>query len=677
MADSTISQLPAALTISPVDFFAIDQGGVTKKATLGLLGSSVVFVAAGKIFTVNNTLTLAGTDGTTMTFPSTNASLARTDAAQSFAGLQTFTDGITTPAQVASTVATGSPPLVVASTTPVANLTTLNNALLAGSASQVFSGASATAAAHFVTKGQLNASSGADEIGFIQTGTGVNTRTLSSKDRDIYNVQDFYANGVSGAMVDLTGTVDSTVGLQNAFNASNTYGVPINAGPGTIKITAPIALPLSYQFYGAGNRQLTINQATANTSGFTSTSTGALSQQHSSLSGFTLQGAGIGTGISTGISLGLSGKSSIDCKINDISVNSFGLKGVELINQINADVKKLYVYNNGTYGLYTLGELAVPGSNAFNNFDMIWSYNHSFNVFCSVMTESILRRLYLYQDASFATLTHQIWLQNCLLNRITKADIQPQALAVANALDASGSTASVLIEATAAFANEVSGNVIERSMFGMAGTFANDAIQLGTAAGKVVYNSTVENNEFINLPGGKAHVNMLNESASSIRFNEARATTWGSTATDIVLNNPNGNTNNSPVYMKDLESWTATMTASTSGTITLSAATGTAFRAGHTVTISGQFAVSAISAPVGDLYINNLPYRCKSGAQYDVSVTVWAESMAGTAATELQGRIDNNTTSILIRRFAAGVAAACAGDVQATTVIRINATYFV
>lgn len=46
--------------------------------------------AAGKSLTVNNSLTLAGTDATTMTFPTTNATIARTDAAQTFTGVQTM-----------------------------------------------------------------------------------------------------------------------------------------------------------------------------------------------------------------------------------------------------------------------------------------------------------------------------------------------------------------------------------------------------------------------------------------------------------------------------------------------------------------------------------------------------------------------------------------------------------
>ncbi len=58
--------------------------GLTAGAVTGLS------VTAGKTLSVSNSLTLAGTDSTTMTFPSTSATIARTDAAQTFSGVQTF-----------------------------------------------------------------------------------------------------------------------------------------------------------------------------------------------------------------------------------------------------------------------------------------------------------------------------------------------------------------------------------------------------------------------------------------------------------------------------------------------------------------------------------------------------------------------------------------------------------
>ena len=56
--------------------------------------SGTIVVLAGKTFTVNNTLTVAGTDGTTMTFPATSSTLARTSGANTFTGSQTFTSAI-------------------------------------------------------------------------------------------------------------------------------------------------------------------------------------------------------------------------------------------------------------------------------------------------------------------------------------------------------------------------------------------------------------------------------------------------------------------------------------------------------------------------------------------------------------------------------------------------------
>lgn len=62
----------------------------------------------GKTLTISKTLTLDGTDSTTMTFPSTSATIARTDAAQTFTGIQTIPQIVNTPlaATVASNAAT-------------------------------------------------------------------------------------------------------------------------------------------------------------------------------------------------------------------------------------------------------------------------------------------------------------------------------------------------------------------------------------------------------------------------------------------------------------------------------------------------------------------------------------------------------------------------------------------
>lgn len=65
------------------------------KITLTAASSGATLtIADGKTLRADNTLTLAGTDGKTMTFPSTDATIARTDAAQTFTGLQTITTGL-------------------------------------------------------------------------------------------------------------------------------------------------------------------------------------------------------------------------------------------------------------------------------------------------------------------------------------------------------------------------------------------------------------------------------------------------------------------------------------------------------------------------------------------------------------------------------------------------------
>jgi len=53
-------------------------------------GTGVLTLGAGKTTAFNSTSTWTGTDAQTYTFPTTSATIARTDAAQSFAGAQTF-----------------------------------------------------------------------------------------------------------------------------------------------------------------------------------------------------------------------------------------------------------------------------------------------------------------------------------------------------------------------------------------------------------------------------------------------------------------------------------------------------------------------------------------------------------------------------------------------------------
>lgn len=66
---------------------------------------STLTIVDGKTLTVNNSIQLSGTDTTTMTFPSTSATIARTDAAQTFTGAQTFSGVVIQTAQTITVAA--------------------------------------------------------------------------------------------------------------------------------------------------------------------------------------------------------------------------------------------------------------------------------------------------------------------------------------------------------------------------------------------------------------------------------------------------------------------------------------------------------------------------------------------------------------------------------------------
>ena len=57
---------------------------------------STITVLDGKTLTANKSITLDGTDGTTMTFPTTSATIARTDASNMFTGTQNFDSLVST-----------------------------------------------------------------------------------------------------------------------------------------------------------------------------------------------------------------------------------------------------------------------------------------------------------------------------------------------------------------------------------------------------------------------------------------------------------------------------------------------------------------------------------------------------------------------------------------------------
>lgn len=81
-----------AMTTSPV-FTTPSLGAATATSINGntfTTGTYTLTGQAGKTLTFNGSITLTGTDAQTYTFPTTTATIARTDAAQTFTGVQTF-----------------------------------------------------------------------------------------------------------------------------------------------------------------------------------------------------------------------------------------------------------------------------------------------------------------------------------------------------------------------------------------------------------------------------------------------------------------------------------------------------------------------------------------------------------------------------------------------------------
>lgn len=103
-----VSGSVATATTTPA--ITLTLGAITPTSVNGLTittTTGTLTVTNGKTVAVTNTLTFSGTDSTVMTFPSTTASVARIDAAQTFAGTQTFSGTVNLTANGASVFSVG------------------------------------------------------------------------------------------------------------------------------------------------------------------------------------------------------------------------------------------------------------------------------------------------------------------------------------------------------------------------------------------------------------------------------------------------------------------------------------------------------------------------------------------------------------------------------------------
>ena len=101
-------------------------------------------------------------------------------------------------------------------------------------------------------------------ITYNQGSTGAATITQQTKNQQVVSVTEFYANGVSGALVDPTGAIDSTAGMQDALNT----GALVYAGKGTF-LYSGLTISAATRFMGAGENSTFLQCSAVNGTGVT------------------------------------------------------------------------------------------------------------------------------------------------------------------------------------------------------------------------------------------------------------------------------------------------------------------------------------------------------------------------------------------------------------------------
>lgn len=203
-------------------------------------GSYTLTGGASKTLTFNNTLTLAGTDSTTMTFPTTSASIARTDGGQTFTGTQNFAS-----LTASSAVATdGSKNLISVTNTGSGNNVLATSPTLV---TPTLGAATATSVAFSPTTGGIvgtttNDNAGSGFVGeytesVVASGSAVSltsgtakdltTLTLGAGDWDVTLTMQF-TGGATTTVNNLISSISSTLNTLDQ-TAGRYIGIPFNA----------------------------------------------------------------------------------------------------------------------------------------------------------------------------------------------------------------------------------------------------------------------------------------------------------------------------------------------------------------------------------------------------------------------------------------------------------------
>lgn len=195
-------------------YLGTNAAGVVTDTQVASIGSGSVVLSAGalavttaKTLTVTQSLTLSGTDSTTMTFPTTSATLARTDAGQTFTGVSTATSWtLVTP--VLGTPTSGT---LTNCTIPIGGVTGGTNHNVA------------TYGASGLGTGIAPGSSGN-----VLTSNGTDWTSAAAK---VVKIAVFSLDGGGGAAI-VTGTVSGTARIPNACTLTG-WSITATAASGT------------------------------------------------------------------------------------------------------------------------------------------------------------------------------------------------------------------------------------------------------------------------------------------------------------------------------------------------------------------------------------------------------------------------------------------------------------
>lgn len=199
-----------------------------------------------------------------------------------------------------------------------------------------------------------------------------------------------------------------------------------------------------------------------------------------------------------------------------------------------------------------------------------------------------------------------------------------------------------------------------------------------------------------NVSGGTYANNMRMGSLGQYNFDQYLNDQWNTsgwfdstrrfhTAFDALINgsmsvggdvNITGSISASNITAPTSASFTVTMTAGTSGTITLNNNTMRYIKNGNMVTITGYIDVASVSTPLGSLTINGLPFTSGNNLYNYAAINIRANLLSSTATTSIVGYIAQNSNSMVLEKYTVGSTNNLAGDVTSGSQFIISVTYF-